>query len=394
LTGKPARGRVVSALRLAFAAALLALVAANLPWRDRLLYETGDASRTFAGRIEGDWKQDRIRFRFADAQPSGGLPGEWHATGLATLDLDLARSETTTWRPGLPTVFGDMDASGIAIAFALFAVGISLTNTRWWRLLAAAGCPTRWWQSLRLTFLGFFFNLVVPGLTGGDLVKAVLVARDHPERRAAAAASVLVDRLVGLILLVLLGGAVIVWRGGPFAPLRWPVLIAIAAAVIGVAVYGNDALRRRLGFERLVERLPRRAAEGMRQIDQAVLIYSRHPFEFLLASVCSLGNHLSVIVMFWVLARAFGESVLTFADYVAVVSVGNTISAVPVAPGGWGVGEASFAYLFELLGAEPALGVATSVTFRLLMMAIGLAGGLFLLVGSSRAEIARSIERG
>ena len=59
------------------------------------------------------------------------------------------------------------------------------------------------------TAIGLFFNIVVPGLTGGDLVKAVLAARDHPERKAAAMISVLVDRLIGVLVLVLLGAVAI-----------------------------------------------------------------------------------------------------------------------------------------------------------------------------------------
>ncbi len=66
-----------------------------------------------------------------------------------------------------------------------------------------------WANTLRLTFLGLFFNLVLPGITGGDLPKALMVVREHPERRAHALASVVIDRLLGLWVLLVLGTTII-----------------------------------------------------------------------------------------------------------------------------------------------------------------------------------------
>ena len=45
------------------------------------------------------------------------------------------------------------------------------------RYLRAIGVRLSFWNAHRLTFIGFFFNNVVPGATGGDVVKAVYVAR-------------------------------------------------------------------------------------------------------------------------------------------------------------------------------------------------------------------------
>ena len=80
---------------------------------------------------------------------------------------------------------------------------------------------------------------------------------------------------------------------------------------------------------------------------------------------------------------------LDLLDYVIVVSVGNTVSALPIAPGGWGVGEAAYGYLYTRLGAAATLGVATSVGYRLCNMVIGLLGGVFLLRPGARDERAR-----
>lgn len=53
-----------------------------------------------------------------------------------------------------------------------------------------------------LAWAGQFFNSILPGSTGGDVVKIYQLCRVVPERKAAAAASILADRLSALIVLV------------------------------------------------------------------------------------------------------------------------------------------------------------------------------------------------
>jgi uncharacterized protein (TIRG00374 family) len=338
----------------------------------------------------GDWKAERIQFFLGEPLEPSKLPAEWKFAPPTTSVVDVERGPTTSWQPGMPRVFREVDPRGLAGALCLFALGIVATSLRWWRLLGAAGCPTRYWSALRLTAIGFFFNIVVPGLTGGDLIKAVLVARDHPERRAAAAMSVLVDRLVGVLVLALMGAVAIVAQGERFKELRWPVLAGLAFAIIGAFIYGNKVLRRVLGFERLLAKLP--FASTLAQIDEAATIYSRHPREFGLAVVFSFANQCAVLTAIGVLARAFGDHQLTPAGYVVVGCIGNLASAVPLTPGGIGVTELFYGKLFEQQGGLFALGVATSIGVRLCMITIGLFGGLFLLLPGTRRAVREARE--
>jgi uncharacterized protein (TIRG00374 family) len=60
---------------------------------------------------------------------------------------------------------------------------------------------------LSLTWAGQFFNSLLPGSTGGDVFKIYQMCRMHPERKAAAASSVLLDRLSALVALLTLAAA-------------------------------------------------------------------------------------------------------------------------------------------------------------------------------------------
>jgi uncharacterized membrane protein YbhN (UPF0104 family) len=93
--------------------------------------------------------------------------------------------------------------------------------------------------------------------------------------------------------------------------------------------------------------------------------------------------------VYW-LGHSFGDG-LTYLDYLCIVTVANTLSSVPISPGGLGVGEVLFGTLFRMAGGLYLLGVASSFTYRLLLMALGLSGGLLLLLpggGAVRRQFA------
>lgn len=379
------RRRWALAAKLAFAALLFALVARAVPWSDRLVWK-GERDVELGGSIEGSWSAECVRFRVERADlERADLPGELRDALGPDGEVELARPGPFELRPGMPRVFGDMDPGGLAQAFGWMALGILVTSTRWWRLLAAAGCATTWWNALRLTFLGYFFNIVVPGLTGGDLVKAVLSAKENPGQRARAAVSVFVDRLIGLFALIVLGAAALLWLGPEFAELRLPVLLSLAGGTAGAVLYAAPPLRRLVRFDALLQRLPLGGA--IKQVDEAILVYSKRLVTVLLALGLSFVNHAAVILAIVALGRAFGEQALGLARYAAAVSIANATAALPVAPGGWGLREAAYAVLFEQLGSTATLGLAVSVGFGLCLFAIGLFGGLFLLLPGARAEL-------
>jgi uncharacterized membrane protein YbhN (UPF0104 family) len=93
-------------------------------------------------------------------------------------------------------------------------------------------------------------------------------------------------------------------------------------------------------------------------------------------------------------------------EYFVLIPIINVVSAVPIAPNGWGVGEALYKTLFSNYGgayvegvANPGAvmgtrGVALSVLFRLHMTLWSLLGGLFVLLERdrvTRADVEREV---
>jgi hypothetical protein len=364
-----------------------------VPWRDRLLVHEGARVDSIPGRIVGAWNEPTVGFE-PDAQldPAGfpaRLAADWAARPAEGLRL-ARRAEGADgyeWRPGIQRVWSDADARAFVAPLLLLLVAILVGVVRWWRLLAAVGVRAGLWTCTRLTFLGVFFNLVVPGLTGGDLVKAVLVVRENPTQRADAFVSVVVDRLLGLFVIIGMTAVAVSLSPDTFGELRAWVLGLFATLCLSAWCLLAAWPRRVLRVESLWARLPQ--GERLATVDRAVREYARHKGTLCVAILLSIANHVIIALALWSLTRAFGALDLGYWDVLGAGAIANVVSSVPLAPGGWGVGEAVYGFVYAKLGAPATIGIAVSVSYRLLMTFMGLLGGLFLLTRSARAEARR-----
>ena len=389
-----AKKRALAWLRTGLALALLGFAAWLVPWKDRLVCARGGNTVEVAGTLHGNWRADVARFA---PDPGAAVDPSWPAVVAASLrsgaEFEVRRTpeEVATanpdavridWKPGMLRIFREVDPARLVQALLLILGGAIVAITRWWRLLAVAGCASRWTSALRLSFLGFFFNIVLPaGITGGDVIKAVLVVRENPERRADAFVTVVVDRALGLLVLMGLAAVVVLVSGDRFAELKLPVILAFFGTLVVLWILLHQPARRWLGLSALLERMPQK--DRLRSIERALRLYSQKPLEILVAVLLSAVNHVCIGGSVYVIGKAFGDT-LSFVEYLGVAAIANTISSVPITPSGWGVGELAFGTLFHILGSPSSLGVAVSVTYRLLSMVLGLAGGLFLLLPGGR----------
>ncbi len=246
---------------------------------------------------------------------------------------------------------------GWAVAGGLaFMASVVVIAYRWWGLVQVQQIPLGLWESVRLTFLGSFFNYIVLGTTGGDLVKAWYLSK-HGSARTTALVTVVVDRLLGLTGMTLLSAVMLI---AVFSARAWfgatdehrPQLLAAAAicgVVLGALLAGctfllSRRVRRWLRLERLYDRLPlarqiasarealRRYREHLGQIRHAMLVTG-------LAQLCFLGG----IAMMGVSLHL----AVPWYQYFIYLPLVYIIAAVPIVPGGVGLAEVSYVAFFE-----------------------------------------------
>lgn len=353
-------------LRIGVSAGLIAYIFIYLiDWKDRVETVSG---QSLAGRVLAEDART-VRMRL-DTGEERTIPRSELKPDPSGKPGAVRQGFLTILRRTHPSYF----AWGLASLVACYLIGA----VRWWVLLHSQNVPVTVWQTLRWTFVGMFFNNVLPGSTGGDLAKAFYVAREtHAKTRAVV--SVFVDRVIGLFSLALLCGFIIFieWERTEFRRVALFIYSLLGSAVVAVGVAFSRRIRRALLIDSVLKRLPLQRL--IHEVDEAVLLYRDHKAAILLTVVLSACAHVVLIGCHWLYGRALSID-QPASTYFILVPVVMMVTAVPISQQGLGVGEAAFAYLFSLpgVGVPQERAVAVSITYRLTTMLLSLVGGLFV----------------
>jgi glycosyltransferase 2 family protein len=253
---------------------------------------------------------------------------------------------------------------GADLAWFLPAVALSVATVpvmalRWQMLLRAKSVPVPLGWLTRTYFVALFAGQFLPAAIGGDAVRVVELGRrtgDAPE----AVASVLIDRLIGLVSLVVLAVVAVLVSGAG----RRPGVLA-AEAAFGVAAAAVLALLFSSGLRGAVARwlepraAGRRLALGQRFYD-ALHAYRDHRATLVSVGLLALAVQVARVGVIWMLTQALGlnvpDSVVLLAGPVVFAAL-----ALPVSLNGIGVREAVFVYFLHGHAGRPqaiALGLA------------------------------------
>ncbi|HEV3385668.1 MAG TPA: lysylphosphatidylglycerol synthase transmembrane domain-containing protein [Gemmata sp.] len=267
---------------------------------------------------------------------------------------------------------------------AMVTITTSIQFTRWFLLVRALDLPFTIGKAFRLGLVGSFWNTFFPGSVGGDAVKAWYIAHGQPGRKAAAVATVIVDRLVGLFGLIwfsaAFGGAF--WiagdqriEGNDYLKGIIRVCTGLAAvAVIGWVILGLLPVQRADRFCQRLRLLPK-IGHAFAEVWYAVWTYRQRPKVVYITIGTTAFVHLTFVLMFHLAVRVFqGDDPASFPENLVIAPIGYIAQAFFPAPGGVGGGEYIFGYLYELLGKPPATGVIGRLTLRLNEWTIGIIG--------------------
>jgi len=280
---------------------------------------------------------------------------------------------------------GAIDARWFIAASGIVCVQLVLLAIRWRDIAAVCGTAMPVRVALRFTFIGLFFNQVLPSTVGGDAVRIWLLARDGAGW-VKAVYSVLLDRVVGVAALALLVVICLPWT----LDLVHDRLARTTLVLIGTSALAGASIFLALASPRLriMERfwLTRHLAAASRLGRQLCRANANSAW----IAVLSIAIHLLTAVAAYCAARAAGATV-DFVQILLLVLPVILIATIPISIAGWGVRESTMVLAFTYAGLAGNDGLLISILFGAATFAVGAIGGIVWVASGYKWSTMREI---
>jgi uncharacterized protein (TIRG00374 family) len=283
---------------------------------------------------------------------------------------------------GIAGVVRELDYGWAWLSLALFAPVPIMAALRLVWMLKMQNVRLGLWDSIKLTYAGNFFNFALPGSTGGDLIKAYYLTR-HTHRKTEAVTTVFLDRVIGLIGLVLVAGIVLIfaWKSGEFEQLGRGLMVVVIAIAVGAAFVLSKRLRHMIGLPALAAKLP--AGEHLLRIGRTLTAMREHLGLTTACLILTIILQALVMVSVFVFAQAL-QMHGDYIHYLIYLPMLFLVAALPIAPPqGFGVMEVFAVQFFSArLGNSIAQAFALALAIRLIQLVWALPGVLVPLLGA------------
>lgn len=264
----------------------------------------------------------------------------------------------------------------------IMLIALFFNSERWRGILKSQSFFLSPTEAYRLTLIGSFFNFVIPGGVGGDVMKGYYIAKNNPNDRMRAVITIAMDRLLGLFAMTLMALAVMIWDYNTVSgqPKLQAIFVFLALLSLGFLVFWSLIFSRRLSslpiIEKLILKLPYH--HKILNLYKAFTSYNNLKSAFFQSLIWSLLSQGTAIFLIVYIGHQLGHSEVSIHTYFFVVPIGFMITAIPISPAGVGVGQAAFYFLFNLAhGKETNLGSTAITAYQILGFITGLIGAYF-----------------
>lgn len=274
---------------------------------------------------------------------------------------------------------------------------------RWRMVLGVLGLELPLGRATAISFVAHFFNSFLLGSTGGDVLKAYYAARETHHKKPEAVATVFVDRLIGLLSMLLFAAIMMVpnralmGAHGRLAALAGVILVMLA---VGLGLAG-------LAFRGGLSRTFPQARAWLRRLPKGVVLersldacrqFGRAPGVLLGTMALSMVLNAVCVMQIWALARGMNLRLDPVALFV-LVPVVICLAAIPITPSGLGVRENLYVWMFAVpeINVDPTSALSLSLLAYAGSLLWSAVGGLVYLGLRDRhhlAEVTASPPRG
>lgn len=298
---------------------------------------------------------------------------------LGLLLLGVAVVSLMVWKAG-PTAIWESLRGSLWVILALIPLWITiyLLNAFAWRqLTSAGGAPIPLLQAFRMTVIAFAVNYSTPFLSFGGEPLKVMAATPALGRRRAVGSIVAFRILHALVhvvwfLVALIPAAILL----PKTTVAVVSIVVIGAVLVAITVFLLSRHREGLALQLLniIRRIPllkrlasklEHQAEAFHEIDRHVTeVFKQAPGRFYLAFGAESLGRLLTLAEYWVIIYGLGLGVDPWRAFVVASFSSLVINALIFVPFELGTREAGPYLIFQWLGIDPVLGLATALLSR------------------------------
>ncbi len=299
---------------------------------------------------------------------------------LGVLGYQASNSELTTHLLRLPKRW-----EWAALGFAVICLGYTLSFVRWWCLLVGARFSTKFVDAFRWSLMSQPFHLISFGVAGGDLLRIYLLCRSHPQRKAVGAATVLMDRGIGLLMMfaaVAVAGWLVDWSSLTTAdPSRTAALVqvwrlsVVLVLVAGTGGVGLLILGNRTWLATLIVAIPHRKWQNRgANFAQLLTLYRQQPSVLAAALLLSGANVACLSAGVYCVANSLTSEPPGFLDHFLITPISLIAGAAPL-PGGLGSQELVMSWMYAAFSHKtPSMDVGILVASGYRALTLALAG--------------------
>lgn len=246
---------------------------------------------------------------------------------------------------------------GVLIQFTSMFIGV----VRWQTILREFDIHTRLLPLIKINFIGYFFNLMLPSGIGGDFFRAYYLAKREDRGMSTTVTTTILERSAGLCALLIIGTFFAALEDISVEGVRlfYVFLIVITLYGLGNLVLFHSWIHRRISAFLLKRHLPHIEAR-MELVYQGLNALRQNKSSILQALALSLGIQILGVLIVWTVAQAIHIEA-PFRVFLIFVPLINLSIMVPLTINGIGLRESLFYLLFSQIGFPAEMAVALSL---------------------------------
>lgn len=315
------------------------------------------------------------------------------ASSLKRLQLHLQVAVSLTlfswvivlgYREGIFSKLHEVPISLLLFCVLTYCLLQSLSALNWWVIIRSTGMLMSPVSAIVAFFAGMFFNLFLPGIVGGDMVRAYIASKHSKQPLSIIMGTVYAQRAVGFTSMILVGCIAALW----LSKATQKFIIATLTAFLTLLIMASIVIATLLIWRDSKSIWRRRLA----RFGEGALMFLAQPRYAALSFGIALIYHLCLDAMLLALGWTIGMQ-MSYATYVAMISSLTAISSLPIAIHGLGVREITASQLWVMLGASKEAAILWSLLWRIITWLAALPGGLIYLATTAVALHMRGADK-